>query len=276
MKATRCYFCLFSLLFLISPTAQAQDTSATTKGTAIGQTLNAAFTAALPGVSAIGNIIAALFNKPAAAVTPTATTKVTAQAVTTAITDATKTLQSNAQDQLTALQGAIAEIAAANALAAAAQTANISLPSKAFLNIPGGMDAFKNQWSVAKTNINKLTTFNPTQLGKITNESVLDSWKALTDSYTQWANDVETTIVNQTSVTSAAYTIGIPSFDSLSKSIQDLTRIPGIELQQLASQLSAVKAVAATGTGTSPPPPPPLPNNNGPLGTFIKSTVGKL
>jgi hypothetical protein len=267
-------------LLLLAPLACAQEAPATAKGTAIGQTINAAITAALPGVSAIENILATLFKKPTDP-NSTASTKVTAQSVTNAVNSATATLQSNAQAQLSALQGAIGEISAANALAAAAQVANTSLPSKALLSLTGGMDTFKTQWSVAKTNINKLTSFDSAKLGKISDEAVQDAWRALNDSYTQWISDVDTNIANQTSVTTATYTIGIPSFDSLAKSIQDLTRIPSVELQLLAAQLKTVNAQAAPGPGAAPPPPPPPPppvsvlNNANSLGGFIRSTVGK-
>ena len=277
IKATCPYAFRYGLLLLLAPLAYAQETPAMTKGTAIGQTINAAITAALPGVSAIENILATLFKKPTDP-NSTASTKVTAQNVTNAVNSATATLQSNAQAQLTALQGAIDEIAAANALAAAAQVANTSLPSKALLSLTGGMDTFKTQWSVAKTNINKLTSFDSAKLGKISDEAVQDAWRVLNDSYTQWISDVDTNIANQTSVTTATYTIGIPSFDSLAKSIQGLTRIPSVELQLLAAQLKTVSAQSATGTGATPPPPPPPPrvlNNANSLGGFIKSTLDK-
>jgi len=280
IKATCPYAFRCGLLLLLAPLACAQEAPATAKGTAIGQTINAAITAALPGVSAIENILATLFKKPTDP-NSTASTKVTAQSVTNAVNSATATLQSNAQAQLSALQGAIGEISAANALAAAAQVANTSLPSKALLSLTGGMDTFKTQWSVAKTNINKLTSFDSAKLGKISDEAVQDAWRALNDSYTQWISDVDTNIANQTSVTTATYTIGIPSFDSLAKSIQDLTRIPSVELQLLAAQLKTVNAQAAPGPGAAPPPPPPPPppvsvlNNANSLGGFIRSTVGK-
>jgi hypothetical protein len=273
VKTTRCYVHLLSLLLLITTLSPAQTTPAETKGAAIGQTINAAITAALPGVSAIENIVAALFKKPAGTVAPTATTRVTAQNVTDAVKGATATLQSNAQAQLTALQGAIAEIAAANALATAAQTANTSLtPARAFLTIPDGMRAFKTQWGVAKQNLKTVTSFDSSKLGKISSESILDAWNLLNQNYTQWESDVDL----YSSQTPPNLALVLSSFDKLLTSVQGIATIPSVELSLLANQLSTIKAQAAIGTGTPPPPPPPpatLLNAAGSLGEFIKSTV---
>ncbi len=280
MKSTRRFSHFLSLFLLIAPFSRAQDAAAM-KGKAIGETINAAISAALPGVSAIENIVAALFKKPAGtAVAPTATAKVSAQDVTNAVNSATTTLQNNAQAQLSALQGAVAEIAAANQLASAAQNAYATLPSTAFLNIPGGLEAFKNGWGVAKTNLGKVTGFSAATLGKITDESLLTDWNTLNNAYAGWISDIETNITNQTqaSITTTNLVLGLKSFGQLQTAVQGMTMIPSVELQSLpaSSALSKLSSrLTQLTTRLPPPPPPPQKNNSGPLGTFIRSTLSQ-
>src|ERR1700683_558274 len=141
---------LRAMVLLVVPSAYGQD-PAMTKGKAIGETINAAITAALPGVSAIDSLIATLFQgKAKQTLTPAA---VKMAATTQASTDqAAKSAAVNAQ--LVSLSGAIAEIAAANDLAVVSRTAETTIAqARAYLTIPDGWDAFKGQWSVAKTNV---------------------------------------------------------------------------------------------------------------------------
>ena len=275
-------------LSIISP-AQT-PTPAETKGTAVGQVINAAITAALPGVGAIENIIAELFpprNGTATPVNSTSTNvKLTPAAVTKAVSDATTqgsgqnaSLVSGAQSQLTALQGVIGEISAANNLALLAQNAMNKMPSTLFLYIAGGPDTFKTQWTTEKTYLNSVMSFDATQLGKITDETVLTDWQTLKQNYTQWIADVDNYIIGQPSVTNLMLGQGIPSYNNLSTALQQLATIPGVELNQISAQLASVKVQAppsATG-GTPPPPPPPPPpaTTGGPIGAFIRSSVGK-
>jgi len=269
------HFGFVGILF-ICEVASAQQTSsptspstATQKGTAIGQTINAAITAALPGVSAIENIIAALFKKPAGSVSPSATTKVSAQAVTNAVkTNADPTaLAAAAQAQLTALQGAIAEIATVNELASSAQTASTALTASRALLVTSDWDDFKTQWGVAKTNLSKVTSTDPSKLGKISDEDVLVAWNRLNTQYAQWISDVD----NYSGKKNLALTLA--SFDQLSAAIQSLTTMPTVELNLISSQLQTVKAQPAPGGNNAPPPPPPPPPTNGVLSNFLVRTL---
>ena len=276
MKSTRRFSHFLSLFLLIAPFSRAQDAAAT-KGKAIGETINAAISAALPGVSAIENIVAALFKKPAGtAVAPTATAKVSAQDVTNAVNSATTTLQNNAQAQLSALQGAVAEIAAANQLASAAQNAYATLPSTAFLNIPGGLEAFKNGWGVAKTNLGKVTGFNAATLGKITDESLLTDWNTLNNAYAGWISDIETNITNQTqaSITTTNLVLGLKSFGQLQTAVQGMTMIPSVELTELASQLSTIKAQQPTNAANNASPPRPHPHPKRTIPVLLERLLG--
>jgi hypothetical protein len=240
-------------------------TTPTSRGTAIGQTINAAITAALPAVSAVENVIAAIFKKPASAVSPTDTTKVSAASLTSAVKQSADptVLAAASQTQLAALQSAITEIATVNVMATNAQTASASLiAARALLAIPN-WSGFKTQWGVAKENLTKLLTTDPEKLGKISDESVFSSWNTLSTQYNQLISDVDnySTAKNQY--------LTLASFDRLSASVQALAQIPSVELQLISNQLQTVKAQPATGNNA--PPPPPIDNN--PLSTFIKNTI---
>lgn len=244
--------------------------TATQRGTSIGQTINAAITAALPAVSAVENIIAAIFKKPAGSVSPGKTTKVSAQTVTDAVKKNAdpETLAKASQDQLTALQGAIEEIATVNILARSAQTASTALTASRPLLVTSDWDNFNPQWAVAKANLNKVTSIDPSKLGKISDEEVLLAWRQVDSQYTQWISDVDNYSARKNLMLTLA------SFDQLSAAIQSLTRIPSVELELISTQLQAIKAKPSPPPSTNfAPPPPPLPNTKGALSTFLIRTV---
>jgi len=261
-------FPVIALLLTTPSTSLAQsatESAAAKRGTAIGDTINAAITAALPGVSAIGNIVKALF--PGAS-DPTKTSKVSPNQVAKAVSDQATASQQTAQAQLATLTGAIAEIAATNELASTAQIAGTSLaPARAFLATQD-WDNFKLQWAIAKQNLTKVANFDSSKLGKISNEAVQDTWADLNASYNQSIGNVDNF--------SAAKNLApaLASFDQLANSIQSLVTIPGVQLKLIAQQLSTVKAQIQSPAplGLAPPPPPPPPAAG--LKAFIKSSIG--
>jgi hypothetical protein len=245
-------------------TSTAANTS-TTKGTAIGQTINAAITAALPAVFAIENVIATIFKKPAGSVPPSATTKVSAQTVTDAVKKSADptVLASAAQAQLTALQGAITEIATVNELAQNAQIAGTGLTASRALLAVSNWDAFKQQWAVAKTNLAKVTATDPSKLGKITDENVLLAWDTVNRQYAQWISDVDNYSAQKN------LTLTLSSFDQLSGAIASLAQIPSVELKLISDQLQTVKAQPSDGTKAPPRPS----TTQGPLAGFLTQTI---
>lgn len=243
--------------------ATTSTNAATQKGTAIGQTINAAITAALPGVSAIENIIAAIFKKPAGSVSPSATTRVSAQTVTDAVKNTTTTLTSASQAQLAALQSAVDEIATVNVLATSAQNASSALVASRALLVTSDWDDFKQQWEVAKTYLNRVTSTDPSKLGKISDEDVLLAWNRVMGQYTQWTADVDNYSARKN------LTLTLASFDQLSAAIQALARIPSIELELISTELQTVKAQPASGNNAPLPPAA----TNGTLSTFLTSTL---
>jgi len=274
MKARRAIGTLLLGLVFVCQICSAQQTSSpapastpTQKGTAIGQTINAAITAALPAASAIENIIAALFKKPAGAVSPTTTTKVSAQTVTDAVKKNADpaALAAASQAQLTALQGAITEIATVNVLATSAQTASTSLTASRALLVTSDWDDFKPQWDVAKTNLNKVTSTDPSKLGQISDENVLLAWKQVNGQYVQWISDVDNYSAKKN------LTLTLASLDQLSAAIQSLARIPSVELELISTQLQTVKAQPPASVNNVPPPP--ADNTGGKLSTFFRNTV---
>jgi hypothetical protein len=258
------FVCQYCSAQQTSPTA---PTSASTqKGTAIGQTINAAITAALPGVSAIENIIAAIFKKPAGSVPPSTTTKVSAQTVTDAVKKNVDpaTLAAASQAQLTALQGAITEIATVNLLATSAQTASTALTASRALLVTSDWDDFKQQWDVAKTNLNKVTSTDLSKLGKISDENVLLAWNRVNGQYVQWISDVDNYSAKKN------LTLTLASFDQLSAAIQSLARIPSVELELISIQLQTVKAQPSASANFAEPPPA---STTGTLSTFLTRTL---
>jgi hypothetical protein len=272
MKASRAMLGVVLGLVFFCQFCSAQDASTSSPtttpvqaGTAIGQTINAAITAALPAASAIENIIAAIFKKPVGSVSPSTTAKVSAQAVTDAVKKSADpaTLASASQTQLTALQGAITEIATVNTLATSAQTANNALTASRALLLASDWDDFKQQWNVAKSNLNKVTSTDPSKLGKISDENVLLVWSRVDAHYTQWISDVDTYSAKKDLLRTLA------SFDQLSAAIESLARIPGVELEMISAQLQAVKAQPSSGNKAQEPPAA----TNGALSTFLEETA---
>jgi hypothetical protein len=266
----------FLILFVCSicsaqgTTSTTPTTTATSKGTAIGQTINAAITAALPAVSAVEKVVTAIFNKPASAVKPTDTAKVSKDSLTSAVkqnADAA-TLAAAAQVQLTALKSAVEEIATVNVIATNAQIASSSLTASRALLATSNWSAFKTQWGVAKQNLAKLISVDPGKLGNISDENVLLSWNTLSAQYNQWISDVD----SNSTASPPNLLLTLASFDRLSAAVQSLTQMPSVELELIGSQLQTIKATPATGANNAPPPPPP-PGESGPLVTFIKNTV---
>ena len=243
----------------------ATPSTATKRGTAIGETINAAITAALPGASAIGNIVKALF--PGSS-DPTKTSRISPNQVTKAVNDQGTAAQQAAQTQLQALTGAIAEIAATNDLASTAQIANTSMASaRAFLTTQD-WDNFKLQWAIAKQNLIKIANFDSAKLGKISNEAVQDTWAELNASYNQSIGDVDNF--------SAAKNLAscLASFDKLANSVQSLVTIPSVQLKLIAQQLSTVKAQVQPPNSLGLAPPPPLPPESTPqLKAFIQASI---
>lgn len=246
-------------------TSTTTTSTATQKGTAIGQTINAAITAALPGVSAVENIISAIFKKPAASVSATTTARVSGQTVKDAVkqnADPTA-LAAASQAQLTALQGAIEEIATVNGLAMNAQTASTSMTAARALLVTSNWDAFNTQWSVAKTNINKVTNTDFSKLGKISDENVLVVWTTVNQKYVQWMSDVDTNSAKKD------LAVTLASFDQLSAAMQSLANVPTIELELISTQLQSVKAQPSSGGAA----PTPEPATKGKLAAFVGQTI---
>jgi hypothetical protein len=256
---------IFGLL-LLAPVSHAQD-AATTKGKAIGETINAAITAALPGVSAIDKLIATLFNgKSKQTLTPSDVKKAAASQ---ASKDETSK-STDANSQLASLKGVIAEIASANTLAELAQTAETSLAqARGFLTIPNGWDPFKNQWAIAKTNIASIQKFDSAKLGQISNENVQDAWDNLNTQYEQWKGEIDNFSAKNDLV------LTLSSFDKLQTAVHKMATTPSVELRLIAAQLATIKAQppAKTEFGIAPPPPPPPPSKSGDLSNFIKESV---
>jgi hypothetical protein len=228
-------------------------TSPTQKGTAIGQTINAAITAALPAASAIENVIAAIFKKPTgSSVSPTTTAKVSAKDVTDAVKRNVDpaTLAAASQAQLAALQGAIEEIATVNILARNAQTAGASLTASRALLATSDWNDFKEQWEVAKKTLAKVTSMDPSKLGKISDENLLVDWNRLNSDYDQWIANVDNYSARKN------LTLTLASFDSLYAAVQSLSQIPSVELQLISGQLQSVKAQPSSPTSGLPPPTP--------------------
>lgn len=272
MKARRAIGTLLLGLLFVCQICLGQQTSSpappntpTQKGTAIGQTINAAITAALPAASAIENIIAALFKKSAGAVSPSTTTKVSAQAVTDAVKKNAEALAAASQAQLKALEGAITEIATVNVLATSAQIASTSLTASRSLLVTSDWDDFKQQWDVAKTNLNKVTSTDPSKLGQISDENVLLAWRQVNGQYVQWISDID----NYSAKKNLPVTLS--SLDQLSAAIQSLARIPSVELELISTQLQTVKAQPPASVNNAPPPP--ADNTAGTLSIFFRNTV---
>jgi hypothetical protein len=255
----------FALMFLpLTSISYAQDSAAVTKGKAIGETINVAITAALPGVSAIDDLIATLFKgKSKQTLTPAdVKTAATMQASTD---EASKSATAN--KQLTSLAGAIAEIAGANELAGLSQTAETSLAqARAYLTIQDGWNAFSSQWSAAKTNVGKVQSFDSAKLGQISNENVQDAWNSLTTQYEQWKSDVDL----YSGQKNLALTLS--SFDKLQTAVHNISTTPSVELKLIAKQLGSIKAQPPAPVGAVPPPPPQRSDD---LSNFIKSSVGQ-
>jgi len=239
--------------------------TATTKGTAIGQTINAAITAALPAVSAVENIVSAIFKKPAGSVSSKDTTKVSKQTVTDAVNKSADpaALAAAAQAELTALQSAVEEIATVNDLAENAQIASAGLTSSRSLLAVSNWDAFKPQWEVAKRALNTVTATDPTKLGKISDENVLLAWDTLHRQCDGWISQVD-----QYS-TAKNLTLTLSSFDQLSGAVASLAQIPSVELKLIGEQLKTVKAQPSSGTKALPRPA----TTEGPLSHFLLQGV---
>jgi len=262
--------CAFAwALLLLPPMSYAQDSPATTKGKAIGETINAAITAALPGVSAIDSLIATLFNNGKDK-KKTLTPDDVKTAATTQASKDEESKSATANAQLASLAGAISEIASANELAGIAQTAETTLAqTRAYLTIQDGWDAFKPQWNTAKTNIGKIQSFESGKLGQISNENVQDAWNSLSTQYEQWKSDVDL----YSGQKNLALTLS--SFDKLQTAVHNIATTPSVELKLIAKQLGAIKAQPPTGVsgGTRPAPPPlPPPSKSGDLSNFIRSS----
>jgi hypothetical protein len=259
-------FCSAQATSTATPTTA--PTTATQKGTAIGQTINAAITAALPAASAVENIIAALFKKPASAVSSNAKTTVSKQEVTDAAkTNADPTALANAaQTQLAALQGAVDEIAQVNTLATAAQTASDSFNTAGSLLFIADWTDFGPQWQTAKQNLDKVTATDPSKLGKISDENVLLAWNTLNGQYATWRNNVDTYSAAKNQV------LAITNFIQLAAAVRALAQIPSAELLLISNQLQTVQAKPSSNKNSNNAPPPPPPGN-GPLSEFLTRTL---
>ncbi len=249
---------LFVVMLLASPLVPAQDSPATTKGKAIGETINAAINAALPGGSAIAGVIKTLLGDKTEK-------KVSKADVDKAISDQTAVLKKQAQDQLKSLSDVVAEITVANDLAAASRTAYESLGiARGFLTLPSdaGWDAFKTQWEkVAKTNLDKVVKFDSAKLGKISNENIQTDWQLLMGQYQQEVTNVDTFTAQK----NVALTLS--SLDELRRMVNAMATIPSVELRAFSSQLAGL----ANQGGTRVPPPPPRADQPDTLSDFLKT-----
>jgi hypothetical protein len=249
---------LFVVMLLASPLVPAQDSPATTKGKAIGETINAAINAALPGASAIAGVIKTLLGDKTEK-------KVSKADVDKAISDQTALLKKQAQDQLKSLSDVVAEITVANDLAATSRTAYESLGiARGFLTLPSdaGWDAFKTQWEkVAKTNLDKVVKFDSAKLGRISNENIQTDWQLLMGQYQQELTNVDTFTAQK----NVALTLS--SLDELRRMVNAMATIPSVELRAFSSQLAGL----ANQGGTRVPPPQPRADQPETLTDFLKT-----
>ena len=270
MTASRSAMPLFLAILFLCGVCDAQNnstpnppTAATQKGTAIGQTINAAISAALPGASAIENIIATIFKKPGASVQSSDTTKVSKKSLTDAVNATTGQLATASDTQLKALQEAVQEITTVNMLAAHAETADSTLTACRALLAASDWANFKQEWAVAKDNLSNVTSTDPTKLGKISDEDLLTSWDRLAEQYAQWKANVD----NYSAKSDRTFTLA--SLDALDDAVKSIAQIRTVELQLIAVQLQSIKAQAPATITTNnrlvlPPPP-----TNGPLAEFL-------
>jgi hypothetical protein len=234
-------------VLLVSIPAHAQDTTPADKGKAIGETINAALNAALPGATAIGTLIKGFFGSKDEA-------KLKKDDVQKALDDQSKKQKADAQAQLKKLSSAVDEITAANELANAALVANQSLAgTNQLLTLPGdaGWTAFKAQWeAVATPNLKKVTDFDPKKLGNISNENIQAEWQAFANGYLQTAQNINTAITQHNNA------VAISKVDQLTASLTKLQTIPSIELKAFGRELAGLANQADTAQNVQPPPVP--------------------
>jgi len=231
----------------LTTSALAQGTpSAADRGKAIGDTINAAITAAIPGGQAIATLLQGVFGNQAEK-------KVKKEDVQKALDDQSKKLRANAVAQLKGLSSAVDEITAANDLANLARVAYESLAGTSTLvTLPDdiGWRTFQGQWdNVAKPNLAKVTGFDAKKLGNISNENIQAEWQTFIDSYQQAIADIS----KYTGEKNAAFVAMRVS--SLTTSLNKLSTIPSVELKAFARQLAGLANPSAD--AVQPPPPQP-------------------
>lgn len=225
--------------------AYAQDSPAATKGKAVGETINAAINAAVPGVTAIGTLIQSLFGGQSEK-------KVKKDDVTKQLNDQAKTLKAAAVSQLKSLSAAVDEINAANDLANVARVAYESLAgTQNLVTLSGdaGWQPFKSQWQgVARPSLMRVSNFDEKKFGAITNEDIQTDWRTFADTFLQNISDIET-FTEQRNAPLVTQKIG-----NLTASLNRLATIPSVELKAFGRQLSAL---ASQTPDVAPPPLPP-------------------
>jgi hypothetical protein len=236
---------LFLALVLTTlPTGNAFAQTAADKGKAIGETVNAAINAAVPGVTAIGTLLKTLFGSDQKK-------KLSQEDVNKALSDQATKLKGEALRQLAGLSIAVVEIDAANELANLASVAYESLASArgyATLETDGRWEAFKFQWEhVAKPNLDRVKNFNSSQLGKINNEDIRADWQQFLNQYQQNVANVDRSVAEKKD-----YFV-VQSVDTLRNQLSALATIPSVELRAFSLQL---QALASLGGATLQPPPP--------------------
>jgi hypothetical protein len=262
MKTIYRFLCVLTVTFASAMVGLAQDSPATTRGKAIGETINAAINAAIPGANAIGSLIQTLLGNKNEK-------KISKDDLDKALMDQADKLQKQAQDQLKSLSSVVAEITAANDLANTSQIAYESMTiARSFVTLQSdtGWDAFKTQWEkVAKPTLDNVKKFDPAKLGKISNEDIHTEWQRLMGQYQQLITDVET-FSGQKNVA-----LVIPSLDQLRNLVNTLATIPSVELRAFSTQLAGL----ANAGGTRVPPPPPDPTKPETLRSFLDQLLAK-